>query len=460
MLLSCRRFALTVRGLGRLTLLIALLAGAVPAAAQQAPPAVSPPILKDGLKMYLTADSAAFLKFNFVAQAWARLNESNPGSTVNGELAPQTVDVGLRRMRLILSGQLNPRVFVFVQFGLNSFSYLSPRKTGAFFHDVTGEYAVVKKALSLGIGLNGWDGPSRYANSSTSSILGLDPPLFQEATNDVTDQLVRQLGVYVKGKLGKLDYRLAVGKPFVTQTASALPDALSHNSTYSPGNPRAQVHGYFMYQFLDQENNAGAGTVGSYLGRKRVFNIGAGMVYQARAVWHTSLAGDTITQALKLFAVDVFYDAPVNAARGTALTAYGGYYHYDYGPGYLRNLGVMNPANGVRSGLASFNGPGNSYPLLGTGNIGYAQVGYLLKRGLLGEYGTLQPYVSEQLARYDRLANAMTLLDVGVNWLVQGNNSKITVNYENRPVFTTQRSGDITATSRRGEYVLQYQVAF
>ena len=206
-------------------LLAALLAGTKSVVAQITPPAAAP-ALKDGLKTYLTADSTTYLKLNFVAQAWVRLDESDPGSTVNGELVSETGDVGLRRVRLVLSGQLTSRVFVFVQFGRNSFNYLSPRKAGSFFHDVTGEYAVVKKALSLGAGLNGWNGPGRFSNSATSSILGLDLPLFQEATNDVNDQQLRQLGVYAKGKLGQLDYRVSVGKAFVAQTSSSPPDPL------------------------------------------------------------------------------------------------------------------------------------------------------------------------------------------------------------------------------------------
>ena len=91
----------------------------------QGSPAVVPASLKDGLKTYLTADSTTFLKLNFVAQVWARYNESNPGTTVNGELASSTTDVGIRRARLVLSGQLTPRVYVFLQFGQNSFSYWS-----------------------------------------------------------------------------------------------------------------------------------------------------------------------------------------------------------------------------------------------------------------------------------------------------------------------------------------------
>jgi hypothetical protein len=290
--------------------------------------------------------------------------------------------------------------------------------------------------------------------------LGVDLPLFQETTNDVNDQNLRKLGVYAKGKLGKLDYRLAVGKPFVTQTASSAPDPLGRNSTFSTRNPNGEVHGYFSYQFWDQEGNSGAGQVGSYLGKKRVFNIGAGFVQQGDAMWHTTAAGDTVTQALRLWAADVFYDAPVDPASGAAITAYGSYSHYNFGTGYLENAGAMNPANGVKSGLGSFNGPGNNYPMLGTGNVLYAQAGYLFKRDLLGTLGTIQPYASTEYARYERLDDAMVLANVGVNWLLAGNTSKLTLNYQNRPVFNAQPNGDITATDRRGEFVLQYQVAF
>lgn len=142
-------------------------------------------------------------------------------------------------------------------------------------------------------------------------------------------------------------------------------------------------------------------------------------------------------EALRLGAIDAFYDAPLNPASGTALTAYGGYYHYDFGPGYVRNVGAMNPADVVRQGLTSFNSPGNDSPLLGTGSILYAQAGYLCRQSLLGRGGTLQPYAAAQWARYDRLANHLRLFNVGVNWLLAGQHSKLTLNYESRPIFTT-----------------------
>ncbi len=149
-----------------------------------------PAKLKDGLKTYLSSDSASFVKLNFVSQTWVRYNQNNPGSTVNGELESNTFDVGIRRVRLVLSGQLSKRVSFFFQFGQNSFNYLSARKAGAFIHDATADYALVPKKLSLGFGLQGWNGLGRYSNSSVASILALDPPIFQETTNDVAISLL------------------------------------------------------------------------------------------------------------------------------------------------------------------------------------------------------------------------------------------------------------------------------
>ena len=232
-----------------------------------------PSRLKDGLKTYLNADSSAYLKLNFVSQVWMRYNQNNPGSTVNGQIENNTYDVGLRRVRFVMSGQLSKRVAFFVQFGQNNFNYLSPRKAGSFLHDATAEYAVIPKKLNLGFGLHGWNGLGRFSNSSVSSILGLDPPIFQETTNDVSDQFVRKLGIYAKGKLGKLDYRISLSKPFVTQTASTSVDPLSLNSSYSMQVPKQALQGYVMYQFLDKENNFGPGTTGTYLGKKRILNL-------------------------------------------------------------------------------------------------------------------------------------------------------------------------------------------
>ena len=54
----------------------------------------------------------------------------------------------------------------------------------------------------------------------------------------------------------------------------------------------------------------------------------------------------------------------------------------------------------------------------------------------------------------------MNVFNGGINWLLKGHNSKITFDYQNRPIFNFDPMGDIVKTSSRGRFVLQYQVAF
>jgi hypothetical protein len=174
---------------------------------------------KEGLKIYLSDDSTKYIKATGLAQIWMRDNDNNPGSTIYGTPKKETFDVGLRRVRYQIMAQVSKKVFFYTQIGINSLNSLSARKTGLFFHDVTGEYNVHKNYLTIGAGLNGWNGTSRFSSSGVSSILGMDLPVVQETTNDVTDQFVRKLGVYAKGKIAGFDYRFSVSNPFPVQNA-------------------------------------------------------------------------------------------------------------------------------------------------------------------------------------------------------------------------------------------------
>src|SRR5690606_15596957 len=121
-------------------------------------------------------------------QIWIRYNESNPGTTVFGTPKSNTLDLGLRRTRIQLFGQISDKIFVYTQFGTNNINYISPRKQGLFFLDAVTELKIVDQKLSFGSGLTGWSGLSRYASPSVGSILTLDAPLYQQSTNDINDQ--------------------------------------------------------------------------------------------------------------------------------------------------------------------------------------------------------------------------------------------------------------------------------
>lgn len=418
---------------------------------------------KDGLKIYLSDDSTRYVKATGLAQIWLRYNESNPGSAINGTPQTETFDVGIRRARFQTMAQVTKNVFFYTQFGINNLNSISARKTGLFFHDVTGEYNIYRNYITIGAGLNGWNGTSRFSSSSVASILCMDLPVIQEPTNDVNDQFVRKYGVYAKGKIGGLDYRFAAANPFQVQnalsTVASLPSDELNTAYYSPKAPKLQYQGYVMWQFFEKESNQLPYMTGSYLGKKRVLNIGSGFAVQKDAMWYRNNAGDTVSRPLQQFGADVFFDYYFSKEKQNALTAYISFLDYNFGPNYIRNAGPMNPANGTVGG-SSFNGAGNAFPLIGTGQVIYAQAGYIFRKDLFGASGTLQPYASAAYANYERLADPMTVYNIGINWIMAGNNSKLSLDFQSRPVFRSDANGNLEESSRKGQLVLQYQLAF
>lgn len=438
------------------------------------------------VKFSLNEDGTNFIQLTGLIQAQMRYNENNPGTTVNGTLKERTWDVGLRRVRFQLIAQLTDRVFFYAQFGQNNTSYLTSRKGGFFIHDALGEYAFVKKNLSIGMGLSSWMGPLRYSSPGVGSFMSMDGPMYQQTTNDLNDQFVRRLGVYAKGKLGKLDYRISVSKPFIVNPGNVTGASHQasvpllggtgtgleyHHSTFSTQDPEPQVNSYLSYQFFDQESNLTPYNMSTYLGNKKVFNVGGGIQYQYNAMWHKQYnaatgEADTVGTALLIAGVDVFYDVPLNKDKGTAFSFYAAYMYSDYGPNYIRQLGVMNTGDPSPSAAATASGAlpgsgGNAFAMNGSGNTYSGQLGYKLKNDLLGSYGTLMPYALFQATQYYNFSSPMFMYHIGVNWLLKGQNSKISIDYQDRPYFSRDLpSGNIHQTARRGMVVLQYQLSF
>ncbi len=416
-----------------------------------------------GIKLPLNPEGTKYIRFITWHQVWVRYNENNTGSIRNRELQDHTFDVGLRRSRFLTYSQISPRFLILMHFGINNQNAVSGgvnpaldgKKPQLFIHDAWTEYKVAGDYMSVGAGLHYWNGISRMTNASTLNFMTIDAPIINWPTIDAIDQFARMLGVYAKGKIAKLDYRVAVNDPFVTNTAVTEPTTAAN---YNPENNKKVFQGYFNYQFLDQESNLLPYMVGTYLGTKRVFNIGAGFLHNSDGAWRSDIrnAGlDTVTVKtdIDLFGMDAFLDLPLNADAGTALTAYGVYYNYDFGRNNVRSIGIMNPATG--GGALR----GNAYPTVGTGDIGYAQVGYLLPKSLLGERARLQPYGAFSYGKFDGLRDSsgdkvsVKVLDIGANLLLEGHNSKLTLNWRNRPDFT-----NINNLKYRPEITLQAMV--
>jgi hypothetical protein len=435
------------------------------------------------LRYNFSEDGKLYWKLTFLNQTWVRFNESNAGTTVEGDKARQTVDIGLRRTRIQMFGQVTPNTFLYFQFGQNNFNFLAQnagnRKLQPFFHDALAELTPLKSktALRLGAGITITNGISRFRQPSVGTIMTMDVPVFAQATVDQIDEFSRMLSIYARGQFHKLDYRLGMADPFPIQTNGATqPNILSKNSKtylfntayFSQLKHHKQYFGYVAFNFFDAEAATVPGYMtGTYLGTKKIFNIGGGIAYQRDATYSRASVEDSLQfHNLKLWAVESFLDMPLHKEKGTAISAYAGYFNLNYGNNYLRFNGVMNPASGI-AGLGTLGtstgygtNAGNAYPMFGTGQVVYAQAGYLFPREMLGTFGTLMPYATAQAARFDAVKNSVNTFGAGVNWLLDGHRSKITLDYQNRGDFQgNPASGDkVRQNGRRSQVTLQYQV--
>ncbi|ALJ06223.1 hypothetical protein APS56_14245 [Pseudalgibacter alginicilyticus] len=385
------------------------------------------------------------IKWNMFAQIWLRYSDLNDGSLVNGEPTSELSDISIRRLRIPISSQVTPKIYMYSVLGGNNYNYQN-KEFNIDILDLYVEYTF-GKFLEVGFGKSGWLGLNRWNIRSNTSLMGLDSPLFTLNTVDKTDDLGRLFGGWLKGQIGHFDYRLSFKRSLATSTA---PNGMVD---FANNRPRIRTSSYVKYQFFEHESNKSAYQEGTYLQTKKVFNIGAGFQYQEKAMSDGD-AYDASTHFYNMehWAVDSFLNLPLK--NDDAITAYLGYYYYGFGKNYIRNIGADNPTSG---GGSDFNGHGIAFPMIGTGNTWYTQFGYATKQTKLFNHQVIiQPNFAIQHSKWEALSDHMTVYDFTVNFLVNGKqNNKISLGYQHRPIFdaTTLNQKDY-----KGMAVLQYQI--
>ena len=392
----------------------------------------------------LIAQDNEKVRFSGAIQLWMRYTDLNPGSSIGSQEFNDAFDISLRRYRLGLQGQLNKKLQYNLSLGNNNLSRYqidqAPKVLDAYV-----SYHFSDQFIITG-GKHAWTGTSRYAAPSTLSALGSDINFSATPALNVHDDLLRKLSIAVRGQLSKLDYRIAFAKPFVF-----VSQPLSEEAVFVDNPTALNISGYFKYQFLEKESLNSAFSPWTYLGEKEILNIGAGWTYQEMATQSLATNGDTLDHPMRSFGIDIFYDKPFGK---NAWTFYVVYLHHDLGPGFVRYIGANNPASGTVKEL-TLNGRGNSFPEAGTGQILFGNIGYLRKF----ENFALQPYTMLEFADFEALDDPMLLIEGGINYLMNGHQSKLTLGYQNRPVFV-ERSGKRVVDNRKSMVVLQYQVRF
>ena len=404
----------------------------------------------------ITPDGSKYIKFGMNLQVWGRYSELNPNSKIGINEVDETFDVVIRRLRLQAMGMLTDNIFFHLQLGQNNINFTQnngPSNAPLSVMDALGEYHFSEK-LHIGGGLTAWGaGTTRYSANSSSSQLTLDTPMYQQFANTSSTFGNRNLSIYAKGYLGKFNYRAAITNPYRNSNNN-----LGLNSTVSTETPRAQYSGILTYSFLDKESLEDAYHKGTYLGTKKVFNIALGYMTQAKAMWHLTPDATVAYDDMKVLGFDVFYDSPINA-KGAALTAYAAFNNNNYGKNYLQSVNTPNPAIGDNTLI---NGSGAGFIGVGTGNIYYAQLGYLFgKSDNEAKKGRFQPYAATQIADLEALDTPMTMYELGVNYYTTGTlGPKFSLNYQNRAVYDKTLIGAYKQSDRLGMVVLQCQVSF
>jgi hypothetical protein len=397
------------------------------------------------LRFYLSEDKSSYAGMVMVNQVWTRYIWNNPDN--EGNQQPGELDFALRRSRVILYTYLMDKVFVYTQVGYDGLNYRSGNPALSLYNAQT-EYILAKNKLHLGFGLSTWNGLSRYNNAKLLDFLCVDNPGFVYPVGGSFDRFGRQLGVYMKGTLDRLHYRVSAAKPFETGF-----DQNTESTTVERKNNNLAFKGYFNWQFFDVEGQLFPYMTMNNLGRAKLLHVGAGFYYHPDAMWE-SMAGSSQPKDIFLYSADVFLDMPLG--NKGAITSYLGYYNYDFGKNYIKSSGSVNVGRlGASQTLPQ--GAGNAQWETGTGTIIRGEIGYLLPEKIIRS--GLQPFAAFTWKDFEALDEAGLQYDVGVNVLISDHNIKWTLQYSNRPVYKNVNNLSKIA-EYKGQVVFQTQIYF
>lgn len=368
---------------------------------------------KSGMVIKMNEDGSKYTRILLWGQTWFQDYEGhNPNDGFS-----------VKRARVLLYSQLNDRFLILTHLGVNNVNANNLTSAGKgddvqlFLHEMYVQYKVVDKYLNIGGGLNNWGGISRLNGQGTINMLTLDNNRSSWSTLGLSDQFASHLGAFFNGSAGKFAYRLNVSDALVktldgnTQTILApnqekyLGKALTDKGKYA-------YSGYVDYQIFDKENIVLPYRVGTYLGSKKVFNIGAGFFTQNDAIAINNLNGGIETKGVTHLNIDAFYDAPIGS-NNSAITAYAQFQNSKMGDKYVYG------------------------DVVGDGNQLYGHVGYLIGKKEIGEKNKFrnrfQPYLAYSYRNFEALPKAAQDYKVGCNYYIDGLNARLTAEFQRSP---------------------------
>jgi len=250
-------------------------------------------------QMQIKVNDNTWMKFGLLLQTQADAQQ-DPITNAYSQ------NVFIRRVRLLLGGQLAPNVTFFVEtdspnLGKSLTTGTKNVQPSIFLQDAYVEYKF-RDAIAIDAGLM-LVSPSRNGLQSAASLLPVDYGAYTFAQSAATQSSVgRDTGIQAKGYLlgNKLEYRAGVFQGMRDEQ-----------------NRELRFTGRVQYDFFDKEN--GFFYTGTYLGKKKVLAVGGGIDRQ-----HKYLG----------YAFDAFLDYPLKYG---AITTQFDHIRYD-GKSFLKSL--------------------------------------------------------------------------------------------------------------------------
>lgn len=374
------------------------------------------------LKINLDDSGSKYLRFILWHQMWATTsNLANEGAKL--QLTPS-----IRRSRVLAFAQVSPRFLILTHFGLNGLTPGNLTTLGnngdapqLFLHGAWTEFKVSKdNSLYIGAGLHYWNGLSRLSSASTLNFMTLDQPRPFSPWHSLGygDQFARHLGVYAKGEFGKLDYRVSINSPSRAALNGGNSYAERSSISYNGVNVADEnneptgngvYQGYFRYNLWDAESSKLPYNVGTYLGTKKVFALGAGFYLHPNGAYDNAADAQEHVN-IGHFAVDAYLDMPT---KDGCINAYASLMNFNYGDNYVGRWS-------------------------GTGTALYGQFGYFVKSL------KIMPYLAYQVGNYEGFDENLSSVNAGVNYFINGHHAKLTLEYHRINNDLTATRGDVS----------------
>jgi hypothetical protein len=418
-------------------------------------------IVTKGIRLKLTKSGSSYIMYSASMQFWYRYAQLNPGSVSSqtGEAISTYQDFNIRRTDISSLTNIENVLYIFFNYGIsNNVNYNSLEK-GLYWLDFWGKFRIAKNTY-LGAGLHMFSGLSRYTMVGGYSQMTLDFPVTPYPNINTTNQINRQYGIFLHGRLSNFDYTFSLNQLLMPKDSGILKNDeeilelndpnVAYNRRFDEG---FSYKGYLSYAFLNKEPIPQHGfTSMTHLGKYgKILNVGAGFNFAADAAGAIESSFDTeVTKYNQsIWSVDVFYETPFK--NRSSLTIYANYYNANYGPNYLTEVGVMGS---FAQGGTSLNGAGITEFNFGTGDMAYLSIGYVIPKNIISGKNSLMPFYSTQYRNLHGLNEASFQHYFGLNYLIIGNQVKLSAQFNTRPIYDKE---DRRVSDNKGMFIMQMQ---